>query len=158
MSSMLVAACLWLHSLATVIFIGHYVLMALIYQPALEVTNLKPWGSSVFREIARRSRPWLYAALVVFMLSGVALMFVDPEYLGIGNFANAWSWLMLVKHVLVVGMIAAGFWFNGILKVGSMLAASPASIEALARHRLFFNGMALAGVLVLLLTALAQAR
>ncbi len=156
MPAILTAACLWLHSLATVIFIGHYVLLALVYLPALSKTNLNPEGAAAFGEIAKRSRPWLYAALVIFFLTGYLLMLADPGYLGIGKFSNAWSILMLIKHLVIVGMIAAGFWFNAILKVGSMLAANPASAHVLARQRSFVNGMALAGVLVLLLTALAQ--
>ena len=157
MPSILIASCLWLHSLATVIFIGHYGLLALIYLPALAKTSLNPEGAAAFGEIAKRSRPWLYAALGVFFLTGYLLMLADPGYLGIGNFGNAWSILMLVKHLVIVGMIAAGFWFNAILKAGSMLAANPSSPQALALQRSFVNGMAFAGALVLLLTALAQA-
>ena len=158
MPALLVSLSLWLHSLATVVFIGHYVLLALVYHPALFKTSLNPEGASVFHEIAQRSRPWLYAALVVFMVTGYLLMLNDPSYAGLGQFTNAWSWLMLIKHVIIAGMIAAGFWFNGILKIGSRLTSSVASPQALARYRNFTNGMALSGVLVLLLTALAQVR
>ena len=36
MSPVLVALSLWLHAVATVVFIGYYVLLALIYLPALQ--------------------------------------------------------------------------------------------------------------------------
>ncbi len=158
MPSLLIAACLWLHALATVVFIGHYVLQALIYQPALFKTHLNEEGARVFAEIARLSRPWLYAALLVFAVTGYLLMLDDPSYLGLGQFSNPWSWLMLAKHLIIVGMVAAGFWFHGILKVGRMLSANVKSPSALASYRNFHTGMAAAGVLVMLLTALAQVR
>ena len=85
-------------------------------------------------------------------------MFVDPNYLGIGDFGNLWSLLMLVKHILILGMIAAGFWFNAILRVGPMLSSKTGSSQAMDRFRLYNNGMAIAGVLVLLLTAFSQVK
>jgi hypothetical protein len=84
------------------------------------------------------------------------MTFVDPNYRGIGDFGNPWAILMLVKHIIIVGMIAAGFWFNGILKVGSMAGANPSSAPVLKRLRSYVNGMAIAGALVLLLTAAGQ--
>ena len=35
MSHILIAASVWLHTLATIIFIGHYLLLSLLYLPAL---------------------------------------------------------------------------------------------------------------------------
>jgi putative copper export protein len=63
---------------------------------------------------------------------------------------------MLVKHILIVGMIGAGFFFNAILRVGPMLSSRNGAQQARDRFRLFVNIMAVSGVLVLLLTALAQ--
>ena len=36
MSEILIALSTWLHALATVVFIGHFVLLALIYLPAVK--------------------------------------------------------------------------------------------------------------------------
>ena len=65
---------------------------------------------------------------------------------------------MLVKHVLIVGMIAAGFWFNAILRIGPMLLSTNGSSQPFDRFRLYVNGMATTGILVLLLTALSQVK
>ena len=149
--SFLIALSTWLHALATIVLIGHYLLLSVIYIPAL-VNG----GGAFLTGISKRSRPWMYASLVVFLVTGIYLMFVDPNYLGVGNFGNLWSVMMLVKHVLIVGMIVLGFWFNAIWRVGPMMSSNNSAELGLRRFRLYSNLMAISGVLVLLLTALAQ--
>jgi len=156
MSQSLLALSLWLHALATVIFIGHYLLLALVYLPAITGNRPDVTSGRILGEISKRSRLWLYVSLGVFIITGVYLLTADPSYRGIGNFSNLWAALMLVKHIIIVGMIVAGFWFNAILRVGSMAGSSPTSLPAARRLRSFVNGMAITGVVVLLLTAVAQ--
>jgi uncharacterized membrane protein len=151
MSQILVALSVWLHALATVVLIGHYLLLSIIYLPVLTRYN-----GNILSEISKRSRPWLYTSLLIFMGTGIYLMLIDPNYLGVGNFSNGWAVLMLVKHILVVGMIALGFWFNAILRVGPMIGSNNSSNLGMRRFRLYSNLMTICGVLVLLLTALAQ--
>ena len=149
MSQFMISISTWLHAMATVVFIGHFVLLAGLYLPALS-----PNGA-MLSAISKRSRGWLYAALLIFMVTGVHLTFVDPNYLGLGNFNNFWAAMMLVKHVLIVVMIGMGFWFNAILRVGPLMSSNnPAA--AILRFRKYVNAMAVCGVLILLLTALAQ--
>ena len=155
MSQTLISLSFWLHSVATVIFIGHYLLLAVIYLPAMQTGALDVTGP-ILSEISRRSRRWLYASLLIFLMTGIYLMFVDSNYLGIGNFRNFWSVMMLIKHILLLVMIGAGFWFNAILRVGPMLSSRNSAGQAYARFRQYVNLMAVSGVLVLLLTALAQ--
>jgi hypothetical protein len=98
----------------------------------------------------------MYVSLVAFAVTGIYLTFVDPNYLGIGNFGNPWAILMLIKHILILGMIAAGFWFNAILRVGPMLSSNTGAAQAFNRFRFYVNVMAISGVLVTLLTAFSQ--
>jgi uncharacterized membrane protein len=151
MSQILIALSVWLHAIATVIFIGHYLLLSLLYLPVL----IKRDGT-ILSEISRRSRSWLYIALAIFLVTGVYLTFVDPNYLGIGNFSNPWAVLMLVKHLLILVMIGLGFWYNALLRVGPMMSSNNSAELAINRFRLHSNVMAIIGVVVLLLTALAQ--
>lgn len=153
MSQILIALSVWLHALGTVVLIGHYLLLSVIYLPVLAKNN-----GTILSEISKRSRPWLYTSLLIFMVTGIYLMLIDPNYLGIGNFSNTWAVMMLVKHILVVGMIALGFWFNAILRVGPMMGSNNSAELAIRRFRLYSNLMALSGILVLLLTALAQVK
>jgi uncharacterized membrane protein len=153
MSQILTALSVWLHAMATVILIGHYFLLSVIYLPVLEKD-----GGLFLSQISRRSRSWMYISLVVFLVTGVYLMFVNPSYLGVGNFGNLWSVMMLVKHLLIMGMIGLGFWYNAFLRVGPMMTSSNNAELGIHRFRLYSNLMAIAGVWVLLFTAIAQIR
>lgn len=151
MSQILIALSVWLHAMATVILIGHYLLLSIIYLPVLEK------GGGIFlSRISKRSQPWMYGSLTIFIVTGIYLMFADPNYLGVGNFGNFWSMMMLVKHLLVVGMIGLGFWFNGLLRVGPMMASNNSTELGIRRFRTYSSLIAISGVLALLLTALAQ--
>jgi uncharacterized membrane protein len=151
MSQLLVALSVWLHAGGTVVLIGHYFLLAVIYLPVLE-----NGGGTFLSQISKRSRPWMYASLAIFMVTGIYLMIADPNYRGVGDFGNFWAVMMLVKHLLIVGMIGLGFWYNAFLRVGPMMASSNNAALGIRRFRMYSNLMAISGVLVLLLTALAQ--
>jgi uncharacterized membrane protein len=153
MSQIIIALSFWLHSLATVLLIGYYLLLILIFIPVLN-----KGGETFLSEISRRSRTWLYISLLVFLVTGVYLTFVDPNYLGIGDFGNPWSVLMLVKHLLVLGMIAIGFWVNAIWRSGPRMRTDEQPAQALGRFRWYSNIMGLLGVAILLLTAISQAQ
>ncbi len=149
MSQIFISLSAWLHALATVVFIGHFVLLAGIYVPALSKNG------SALSEISKRSRPWMYVSLLGFAITGTHLMVIDSGYLGFMDFGNFWGIVMLVKHILVFAMIAMGFWFNAILRVGPMMSSNNPE-QAIVRFRRYVNLMAVCGALVLLLTALAQ--
>ena len=151
MSQILIALSTWIHMLGTVVLIGHYLLLSLIYLPVLASNN-----RTILSEISKRSRPWMYISLLIFVFTGIYLTLADSNYLGFANFGNVWGILMLVKHLLILGMIGMGFWFNAILRVGPMMSSNSGAEQATRRFRLYTNLMAASGVLVLLLTALAQ--
>jgi uncharacterized membrane protein len=151
MSQILIALSVWLHAVGTAILIGHYLLLSVIYLPVLERN-----GGVFLSQISKRSRPWMYASLVSFMVTGIYLMFADRNYLGVGDFGNFWSIMMLIKHLLIMAMLAMGFWFNAFLRVGPMMASNHNAELGIRRFRTYSNLMAISGVLVLLLTALAQ--
>lgn len=155
MSQVLIATSVWLHAMATVIFIGYYVVLAVICLPALEEAAGAMRGA-VISAISKRSRLWLYVSLVVFAVTGAYLTLADPSYMGLGNFGNPWAVLMLVKHVVIMGMIAAAFWSNAILRLGPLASSNSGGAQAVKRFRGHVGLMAAAGTLVLLLTAAAQ--
>lgn len=149
MSQFFISISTWLHSIASVIFIGHFILLAGIYLPVLSKNG------TTLSEISRRSRLWMYVSLLIFVVTGTHLMLIDPGYLGFMDFSNFWGIVMVVKHILVLAMLAMGFWFNAILRVGPMMSSNNPE-QAIARFRKYVNAMAVCGALVLLLTALAQ--
>ncbi len=150
MSPILIALSTWLHALATIVLIGHYLLLSVIYLPALGQNG------PALSEISKRSRSWLYISLVVFAVTGTYLMLIDSGYLGFMNFRNFWGAMMFTKHILVFAMIALGFWYNAILRVGPMMSSNNSCELGIQRFRQYSNLMSISGVLVLLLTALAQ--
>ncbi|MBN2119054.1 MAG: hypothetical protein JW730_20970 [Anaerolineales bacterium] len=151
MSQTLIALSTWLHALATVILIGHYLLLSLLYLPVLAQDN-----GPALSEISKRSRSWLYLSLLVFAVTGTHLMLIDSGYLGFMNFGNVWGIMMLTKHILVFAMLALGFWYNAILRVGPMMSSNNSAELGIKRFRQYSNLMTVSGVLVLLLTALSQ--
>lgn len=151
MSQLLISLSTWLHAIATAVFIGHFVLLAGIYLPVLSKNG------AALSEISKRSRPWMYASLLVFAITGIHLMLIDSGYLGFMDLGNFWGVVMLLKHILVFMMIAMGFWFNALLRVGPMMNSNNPE-QAIVRFRKYVNSMAVCGVLVLLLTALAQVK
>jgi uncharacterized membrane protein len=153
MSQTLFSISTWLHTIATIIFIGHYLLLVLIYIPVLvKETN----GGIILSAISKRSRGWMYLSLAIFMVTGIYLMVADPNYLGLGNFGNLWGVVMLTKHILIGGMIVIGFWYNAILRVGPMMSSNNGAEQAITRFLVYSKMMAACGLIVLLLTALAQ--
>ncbi len=153
MTQLLLATSTTLHALAMIIFIGHYLLMSLIYLPALSTLDT---GGKALGEMSRRSRRWMYGSILVFATTGVHLMLVDPNYMGIGNFSNPWALLMLVKHIVIVVMIGLGFWFNMLQRVGPTLRSTSGSAQGIAKFRQYSNAITICGVIVLALTALSQ--
>ena len=155
MNQLLFATSTTLHALAMIIFIGHYLLMSLIYLPALSKLDN---GAKALGEMSHRSRRWLYGSILVFAISGVHLMLIDPNYLGIGNFSNPWALMMLIKHIVILVMIALGFWYNMLQRVGPAMRSNSGAAQGVAKFRQYSNAMAVCGVIVLALTALSQAQ
>jgi uncharacterized membrane protein len=155
MTPIFIAVANCLHALASVIFVGHYLLLSLIYLPVL--SHLGAEGAVALSDVSKRSRSWLYGSLLVFALSGIYLTVVDSNYLGIGDFSNPWAIIMLIKHILILAILVVGFWFNVILRVGQSMRGSSNPERAVAQFRRYCNWMAICGVLVMLLTAAAQA-
>ncbi len=155
MSHLLTASAVWLHNLATVIFIGYFVVLAVICLPALD--GCPETRGAAISAISKHSRPWLYGSLLVFALSGSYLTLTDASYMGLGNFSSPWALLMLVKHMLIFAMLGLGFWFNAILRVGPQASTNTGAAQAIARFRSYVRLQALTGAAVLLLTGIAQA-
>ena len=146
---------LWGHLLATVVFVGYYVLLAAVVIPA--VTRALPgWGSEAFALLAaieRRALPLLLASLGLFLATGVLLQAADPQYAGPGQVRGAWASLLFVKHLVVVGMLVVGSVLDGLVVRGGRDERPSALAAPLVRTS---RAQAALGVLVLLITAAAQ--
>ena len=106
--------------------------MSLVYIPAS--SRLDNAGQAL-GEMSHISRKWLYGSMLVFFITGVHLMLVDPNYLGIGNFSNPWALSMLIKHIVILVMIGLGFWFNFLQRVGPTMRSNSSSAQGVAKFR-----------------------
>ena len=70
MSEILFALSTWLHALATVVFIGHFLLLSLIYLPAMKDKPDIAVGE-ILGEFSKGSRVWMYVALLIFAITGI---------------------------------------------------------------------------------------
>lgn len=145
---------LWAHLLATVILVGYYAVMAVIVLPSLSTLHALP-GMGIVAAMERRAMPALVASLVVFLATGVYLLTSDPRYAGPGNVAGDWATQVFVKHLVVVAMIVAGSFGDGLI-VREAAAAGEGPSRVSARITWTLRATAALGALVLLLTAAAQ--
>ncbi len=149
---------LWLHTLAFVIAWGYYGVLARMILPAF-ARSLEPTEqATVLEAIERRALPLVGVSLVLFFVTGTYLLVSDPKYAGLGHvIASTWTTLMLVKHLLVVVMIALGVAVDVLIR---SLASSPdedaraSTFRWLSRSAEGAMGL---GALIVLLTAAAQA-
>ncbi len=154
MSTVLIALSTWLHVLATIVFIGYCLFTSLIYLPVLEGCLPANALRDLLEEVSARLRPFLGGSLLIFMVTGTHLMLVNQNYLGLGNFfANPWSVLIVIKHVLVLAFLALAVFSERAL-LGQISDQKP---EALRHFRWALNINTFLGVFILLLTSIAQA-
>lgn len=153
-ATLLVALSSWLHVLATIIMIGYFIFTSLIYLPVLERQLPPDTLRELLEKISARLRPFFGGSLLIFLVTGTHLMLINPHYLGLGNFfGNPWSLLIVIKHGLVLAFVALAVISERAF-LGKVTQNNP---EALKRFRLALNTNLVLGMLILLLTAIAQA-
>ena len=147
-----IALSTWLHTLATVMMVGHYALSRLVYLPVYERQIEGTTLSLLFNALSVQLRPFLGGSLLIFIVTGIHLMFGSEHYLGLGNFGNLWGVLIVLKHVLVFAFIGLGIFCERVL-VTELSKERP---ESLNRLRMALSAMTILGAIILLLTAVAQ--
>jgi len=154
MSNSIVALSTWLHVLATIVMLGYYFFSRLIYLPVLERQMPASAVRGILEQASARLRPYFSGSLLIFLVTGTHLMLINEDYLGLGDFfGNAWSLLIVDKHVLIVAFLALAV-FSERAYLPQISEQKP---EALKRFRLAMNVNMVLGAVVLLLTSMAQA-
>ena len=154
MSTFLVALSIWLHALATIVFIGYYLFTSLIYLPVFERQMQADALRDLLEHISARLRPLFGGSLLIFLVTGTYLMLINKNYLGLGNFfANPWSILIVSKHVLVLAFLALAI-FSERAFLGQISDQNPRALQGL---RWTLNINMLLGLIILLMTSIAQA-
>jgi uncharacterized membrane protein len=147
----------WFHTLAFVIAWGYYGILGRIMLPALERSLDGPVRARTLAEIERRALPLVLLSMALFVVTGTYLLFIDPNYVGLGNFfVNTWTTLMLVKHLVVVVLIALGVAIDVLIRRAGAATDEATRASALRLTRLSAEGATGLGALIVLLTAAAQ--
>jgi uncharacterized membrane protein len=153
MSTILIVLSTWLHTLATIVMVGYYLFTGLIYLPILERKTHGMALRDLLEGVSSQLRPYFGGALLVFIVTGTHLMLINKNYLGLGNFfGNPWSILIVVKHAIVVAFLALAIIAERIY-LGKISDDKP---EVLQRYRLSLYGNLTLGMLIILLTTIAQ--
>ncbi len=154
MSTVLIALSTWLHTLATVVFIGHYLFMSQVYLPVFEGQAKGDALRELLDEVSRRLRPYFGGSLLIFLVTGTYLMMINEGYLGLGHFfGNAWSALIVIKHFILLVFFALAIYSERVI----MAKISDRQPQALKQFRWALGVNTLLGILILLLTTAAQA-
>jgi len=154
MATFLIALSTWLHALATIVMIGYYLFTSLIFLPILERQMQGTALRNLLESVSGRLRPFFGGSLLIFLVTGTHLMLINENYLGLGNFfANPWSVLIVIKHVLVLTFLALAVYSERAF-LGQISEQRP---EALIKFRWALKINMLQGMVILLLTSIAQA-
>lgn len=101
----------WLHLLATVVWFGTIVVLALTAVPAFRQQSL---NQNEWLRWQKKLLPWSNLSLVLLLITGFLQMTTDPNYGGFLIFDTVWAWAMLLKHVLYLLVLAiAAYWQFG---------------------------------------------
>lgn len=128
MIEIILALSYWLHSIATVIWIGGIFFILFIALPSAKQV-LGAEAGKLMCEISKRFAPIANYSIILLVATGVVLTAVNKQFSGIGNFANSWSLGLIVKHVLVLGMVAVHF-YRGLVLAPKIARTEPASGKA----------------------------
>jgi len=153
-----------IHIIATVVWIGGIVFMALVVTPAAEGEA----GCSRFlTAIQRRFTPIANLSLIALIVTGVVQLTSSSNYVGFLNFSNIWAKAILLKHMTVGGMMTVALYMNLVLQPDinrtAMLLASgkakPEDTAALSRRQSQISQInVVLSIVVLLFTAIARAQ
>jgi uncharacterized membrane protein len=154
MSIFLIAISTWLHALATIVMIGYYIFISLIYLPVFERQMQANALHDMLEHVSDRLRPFFGGSLLIFLITGTHLMLINENYIGLGSFfGNPWSVLIVIKHVLVLAFLALAIFSERAF----MRRISDQKPEALKHFHWALNINMVLGVAILLLTSIAQA-
>ncbi len=109
MSQLILALSYFFHLIATVVWVGGLVILALLVMPeARRVLGDDPALEGLRARLRKRFLPLTHFSLVVLVVTGLTQMAGDENYDGMLQFDNAWAQAILLKHVAVGGMFVCG--------------------------------------------------
>jgi uncharacterized membrane protein len=153
MREILLVGSYWLHSIATVVWIGGITFILFIVMPsAKQVLGVE--AGKMMGEISKRFNPIANYSIILLIVTGAVLTAFNKQYSGISNFGNNWLLGLIVKHVFVIGMVIVHFYRGLILtpKIAKTEADEKASLQKLSLNLVKTNFCL--GLIVLLMSGI----
>ena len=96
----------FLHDLATVVWIGGLITMALAVLPAAKrLFGRSPQTRQLVQAVKGRLKVPVYASIVVLVATGALMSRRNPQFSGLFSWGNPYSATLAWKHVLVAAMV-----------------------------------------------------
>lgn len=107
----------FVHNLCTAIWIGGLLTLGLSVLPAARsVLGMGPQTKKLMHAIQERLSRLVYASIVGLIATGMLLSRRNLAFTGLFSFANPYSTVLSLKHILVIGMVALALlrslWFS----------------------------------------------
>ncbi|MEM7332595.1 MAG: CopD family protein [Chloroflexota bacterium] len=97
------------HLLATAVWAGGLLLMAVMVYPAWRLGSV---DNNNWLNWQKRLMPWINGSLVLLLITGFYQMTSDTNYTGFLNIDSTWAWAMLFKHIAYVILVVAMVWLQ----------------------------------------------
>src|SRR3972149_2704921 len=104
MEGIMIAGSYWLHSMATVVWLGGITFILFIVIPSAKQV-LGAEAVKLMGVISKRFTPIANYSIILLIVTGVVLTAVNEQFLGIVNLGNNWSLGLIGKHIFVLGMV-----------------------------------------------------
>ena len=135
--------------------IGYFVFTSLIFLPVLERHIRANELCELLEKVSSLLLPFFGGPLLAFLVTGTYLMVINENYLGLGHFfSNPWSSLIVIKHFLLVPFLALAV----VSERAFQRQIGDDNPQALRRFRWSLSINMFLGLVILLLTSIAQAQ
>mgnify|MGYP001592191778 CR=1 FL=1 len=156
MQGLILTTIYWFHLIATVTWIGGITFILFIVIPSAKQV-LGAEAGKLMGEISKRFTPIANYSILFLIVTGIALTGLNKQFLGIGIFENKWTWILTLKHIIVLVMVVIHFYRGWVLtpKIGRVDSATEkTNLQKLSLSLVKVNcGL---GIMVLLLSGITS--
>lgn len=144
----------FLHDLFTVVWIGGLISLGLTVLPTVkQALGAGPQAKKLMAAVQQRQSTLVYISIVGLVLTGFLQARANPAFTGLFSFANPYSAVLAIKHIVVLAMILIALYRSlALIRNSGSLSADREKLSA----RLLFANILL-GVVTLLLSGFSAA-
>jgi uncharacterized membrane protein len=148
----------FLHISATVVWIGGIFMTLLIILPGSKTAlESAPLVGKLMKEIGQRFTPPANMSILILIISGFILLYLNRNFTSFGDFSTSWNILIFYKLAFVAVMVCIHLYRGSILNQKIIASAQQANEEKTAGLRKFSLDLVkinlILGIAVLIVTA-----